>query len=359
MAATLGRMLTHALMEAVAIWELILRGIAIGALAATSAGLWRSGLPAIRIAGLLMTASTAAYVLNSTALTRENVGLLDIPVHLLSLGGVGWFWLFVVTLFEDRPISPITLAPGASLTALGLVGWLTRQQMSSPLWIGHNLIEVSIALHALYVIATSWRGDLVEARRRLRGPVLAVVTLYVITLSCFEIAEGMGLRQPWFDLAGGIALAFVCALGAVAFLQVDPDLFGAARPARVSNGLDAGDRLLLEKLDAQMAQGEAWRREGLTIGALAAEVGAPEHKLRRLINDHLGFRNFAAFVNARRIDAAKTRLADPAKARESVSTIAFDLGFGSLGPFNRAFKEVTGQTPSEWRRQRLAEPGNP
>jgi AraC-like DNA-binding protein len=345
-------------MESVQIWELVLRGIAIGSLAATSAGLWRSGLPAIRIAGLVMTASTAAYVLNSTEITRENLGLFTIPVHLLSLGGVGWFWLFVVALFEDRPISGSTLAPGVLLSAVGLIGWLTRQQMGSAVWIGHNLIEVGLALHALYVIATSSRGDLVEARRRLRGPVLAVVTLYVITLSCFEIAEGMGLRQSWFDLAGGIALAFVCTLGAVAFLRTDPDLFGAAAPAPMSHRLDAGDRLLLEKLDALMAEG-AWRREGLTIGALADEAGAPEHKLRRLINDHLGFRNFAAFVNARRIDAAKARLADPAKARESVSTIAFDLGFGSLGPFNRAFKEVTGQTPTEWRRERLAETGNP
>ena len=221
------------------------------------------------------------------------------------------------------------------------------------------MIELVIALHALYVIALSSRGDLVEARRRLRGPVLGVVTLYVITLSCFEIAEGMGLRQPWFDLTGAIAIAFICMLSAVAFLQVDPDLFGAVAPAQPSDRLGAGDRLLLENLDALMRDGEAWRREGLTIGALAAEVGVPEHKLRRLINDHLGFRNFAAFVNARRIDAAKMQLADPAKARESVSAIAFDLGFGSLGPFNRAFKEATGQTPTEWRRQSLAELGNP
>jgi AraC-like DNA-binding protein len=33
-----------------------------------------------------------------------------------------------------------------------------------------------------------------------------------------------------------------------------------------------------------------------------------------------------------------------------VSTIAFDLGFASLGPFTRAFKEATGLTPSEWRK---------
>ncbi|MEQ1692148.1 MAG: helix-turn-helix domain-containing protein, partial [Gemmatimonas sp.] len=205
------------------------------------------------------------------------------------------------------------------------------------------------------------RHRFVEARRRLRGPVLGVVTIYVAALSGFEIAEGLGLRQHWFDLAGSAALAFMCGLGAMAFLEAQPSLFGSATPpaAVPSDGLDAGDRLVLTKLESLMAEGEAWKREGLTIGALAEDVGAPEHKLRRLINDHLGFRNFAAFVNARRIDAAKAQLSDPAKVRESVSAIAFDLGFGSLGPFNRAFKEVTGQTPTEWRRQRLAETGNP
>lgn len=349
------------MIEHLIVWELVLRGFAIGALAAIGAGLWRSGRPAIRWAGLLMTLSTAAYVLNSHQLIRDAMGygLASVPVHFLALGGAGWFWLFIVTLFEDRPISRQTLAPGALLTAIGLVGWLSRQQMSSPLWIGHNLIEAGFAIHALFVIARSWRGDLVETRRRLRGPVLTIVTIYVLSLSGFEIAEGLGLRQPWFDIAGSVALAFMCGLGAVAFVQAQPDLFGAARAPAPADNLDAGDRLLLSKLETLMAEGEAWRREGLAIGALATELGAPEHKLRRLINDHLGFRNFAAFVNARRVDAAKSRLADPEKARESVSTIAFDLGFGSLGPFNRAFKEVTGQTPTEWRRERLAETGNP
>lgn len=347
-------------LEATQVWLLLLRGFALGALAAVGAGLWRSGRPAIRWAGLLMVLSTAAYVLNSTELTRDAMGrgYASIIVHLFALGGAGWFWLFIVTLFEDRPISPLTLAPGALLTGLGLVGWIGRQPMNSPLWIGHNLIEAGFAIHALFLIANSWRGDLVETRRRLRGPVLAVVTVYVLALSGFEIAEGLAGHQPWFDIAGSLALAFMCGLGAVAFVQAQPNLFGAAPASPAAGGLDAGDRLMLAKLDELMAQGEAWRREGLTIGALAEEVGAPEHKLRRLINDHLGFRNFAAFVNARRIEAAKARLADPAKARESVSAIAFDLGFGSLGPFNRAFKEATGQTPTEWRRERLAETGN-
>jgi AraC-like DNA-binding protein len=342
-------------MDAMMIWELVLRGVALGALAATAAALWRSGIPSIRIAGLLLTVSAGAYVLNSSAPAREAMGAIGVVVHFLAFGGAGFFWLFIITLFEDRPISRITLAPAAALTLVGLLAWLLRLQMSNPVWIAHNLFEAGLAVHALFVIARSRRDDLVEARRRLRGPVLAVVTIYVIVLSAFEIGEGVGLGQPWFSLLGAVALAFMCGLGAMAFLQAQPDLFGGPRPtAGADNGLDAGDRLLLSKLEALMVEGEAWRREGLTIGALAQEVGAPEHKLRRLINDHLGFRNFAGFVNARRVDAAKTRLADPAKAREPVSAMAFDLGFGSLGPFNRAFTEATGQTPTEWRKHALA-----
>ena len=89
-----------------------------------------------------------------------------------------------------------------------------------------------------------------------------------------------------------------------------------------------------------MADG-GWKTEGLTIGAVARALETPEHQLRRLINNRLGHRNFADFVNSRRIEAAKRRLADPAEARTTVATIAFDLGYGSLGPFNRAFRAAT------------------
>ena len=53
-------------------------------------------------------------------------------------------------------------------------------------------------------------------------------------------------------------------------------------------------------------------------------------------------------------EAAKRRLANPAEARTTVAAIAFDLGYGSLGPFNRAFRTATGSTPSAWRRAALA-----
>ena len=90
----------------------------------------------------------------------------------------------------------------------------------------------------------------------------------------------------------------------------------------------------------------------LTVAQLAEAAGTQEHRLRRLVNTTLGYRNFAEFLNARRIEAAKAALADPARADAAISTIGFELGYASLGPFNRAFRDGTGTTPTAWRRAR-------
>lgn len=334
--------------------ELMLRGMAIGALIATMAGLWRGGEGrSARLAGVMFSLAVISYTLQSSEYSRAALGPVEPLVHFLALGGSGFFWLFILTLFDDREISLPMLAPAVGLTLLGLVGWLGPAPARPAIWIAHNLLEVALAVHALFVIVRSWRGDLVEARRRLRGPFLAAVTLFVVTLAGFEIGESFGIEADWYELAGAAALAAFCTAGSVVFLQAQPDLFGAAKPPQTAPDMDAADQLLVQRLEAVMRDKEAWKREGLTIGTLADEVGVPEHRLRRLINDQLDCRNFAAFVNAYRIAAAKQRLSDPATARTSISAIAFDLGFGSLGPFNRTFKEATGQTPSEWRKAQL------
>lgn len=333
--------------------DVLARGVAIGALAALAAGLWGAGRGSpVRVAGVLFCASVIAYAINASPPLHQAFGWAGNLTHFLSLGGGGLFWLFILALFEDRPVRPATLAPWAGLTGIGLLAIASPAPLEQGLWVAHNFAEAALAAHALYVIVRSWRGDLVEARRRLRGPFLAAVTFYVLTLSGVEIAESLGMEAtPQLRLAGGLSLALYCALGAMVFLRARTDLFGAATPPAPPAGADLADRHLLARLEQRMGPGEAWRREGLTIGALAEEVGAPEHRLRRLINDQLGFRNFAAFVNARRIAAAKTMLTAPELARKPVSAIAFELGFGSLGPFNRAFKEATGLTPTQWRRQ--------
>jgi AraC-like DNA-binding protein len=109
-----------------------------------------------------------------------------------------------------------------------------------------------------------------------------------------------------------------------------------------------GDRLLATVKGEQL-----YKREGLTIGALAQKLGLPEYRVRRIINQQLGYRNFNAFVNELRTDEACRILADPANERLPIFNLAVDLGYGSIGPFNRAFRAKTAQTPTEYRQTHL------
>jgi AraC-like DNA-binding protein len=59
---------------------------------------------------------------------------------------------------------------------------------------------------------------------------------------------------------------------------------------------------------------------------------------------------FTEYLSLVRIAKAKKLLANP-QAR--VSEIAFEAGFASLTHFNRMFKRITGQSPSEFRQTNL------
>ena len=73
------------------------------------------------------------------------------------------------------------------------------------------------------------------------------------------------------------------------------------------------------------------------------------------INSLIG--NFNQMINRHRIAHACGLLAE-AGATASILEISGRCGFASLGPFNRAFREATGLSPTEWRRQALGQ-GSP
>jgi AraC-like DNA-binding protein len=104
----------------------------------------------------------------------------------------------------------------------------------------------------------------------------------------------------------------------------------------------------------QFMQIEAgYRNSELTIRVLSEKLNIPEHRLRRLINQHLGYRNFNEYLNQFRISEAAARLSDPAQEHLPVLSIAMEVGYASLTPFNRAFKSQHDKTPTEYRRVQI------
>ncbi|MFZ5718007.1 MAG: helix-turn-helix domain-containing protein [Pseudomonadota bacterium] len=339
--------------------DMFVRGVAVGAMGVTGMALLASGLSRqIRLTGGLLSLSIACWLITESHTLWPALGHaypLVLPAHAVA----ALFWLFVLTVFDDRRLSAGSWAPAALLLAAGIVCDLLPLDAREPIWAARNIFGGLLLLHAAYVIVRGWSGDLLEQRRRLRAPVLGFATFYGLSNVVIALVNRAAHSQRWLEWTAGwpygaAVFAIIVIAASAVFLQVRPAVFGGGR--RETAGADAraeaADRMLTGRLNDLMAAG-AWRRERLTIGALAAELGEPEHRLRRLINQRLGHRNFADFVNGYRIEAAKQRLADPREVRTTVAAIAFDLGYGSLGPFNRAFRAATGATPTEWRRDAL------
>src|SRR5262249_34667440 len=128
-----------------------------------------------------------------------------------------------------------------------------------------------------------------------------------------------------------------------------PEVLRPARPLPEPAPLDPA---LPEKLQQLLEVEQVFRQEGLTIAVLAERLAVHEYKVRQLINTYLGVKNFNAFLHHYRIAEAQKALADPARTHLGVAQVAYEVGYRSLGPFNKAFKEITGQTPTEFRASR-------
>jgi AraC-like DNA-binding protein len=72
----------------------------------------------------------------------------------------------------------------------------------------------------------------------------------------------------------------------------------------------------------------------------------------RAFNEGLG-QNFNAVINGFRVDAVKERLR---RGDADILAAALDAGFASKASFNRAFRQHTGVSPTQWRASQILKP---
>jgi len=325
--------------------DLILRGGAIGTMSVAVVILLSAqrsrGTASVSVFGLLV----ACYlIISSPDAATLPANLQSVLIAGAILVPLGFAWMMTEILTDPGQNRwPWLILAGAGAAA----------SFASMVWPGFALarggLVIALYLGLMYLAVISDRDDLVASRRQFRRGFLAVMALLGVTITAVELAGDQTLPSAIYPLQ---AAAF-WALGllfCVWALRADLTLFQAdTAPPPVAR---AASPDLVNRLNAAMEDG-IWQREGLTIGALARELQVPEHRLRATINRDLGFRNFSTFINGFRIHAAKATLADPAQAQRTILEIAYDSGFASLGPFNKAFRASTGQSPREFRARSL------
>ena len=89
--------------------------------------------------------------------------------------------------------------------------------------------------------------------------------------------------------------------------------------------------------------------ENLRLGHVARAVNTSTFYFCKMFKKVTGI-NFTDYLSRVRIEKSKNLLLNP---NLRVSEIAFEVGFQSLTHFNRVFKKILGQSPTEYRAQLL------
>lgn len=353
------------------VWDLMLRGAVGGVLLFHLIHLALPGpRPAARVALAVFTLSLIAYLFCQRA---ELVFLLPRPLALavlaLCVSSTAWLWLAARSLFDDHfALTPALLGAAIGLVVIGLAGNVPRLDAAlagrpdpgvTLLGQVHAAAMVGFTAAAVWEVMRGWRDDLVAPRRAARRWVALGIGVYASLALVVELAvrgREVGALLPALHVLGigSIALALAVLVARHSLdLILGPSSGDRTAPApEQASGLDVpvapspAASPALARLTRAMTDEFAYRREGLTLADLANSLDLSEAVLRRLINQELGYRNFNDFLHHYRLQEASVRL-----AREDlpILSIALECGYGSIGPFNRAFRQRFGMTPTEYR----------
>jgi|GEM_PF-841944 len=283
----------------------------------------------------------------------------------LAIGGAATcngFWLVSRALFRgDNGVSlrHVVLAGGVALLIALHRG--NAMQADVPPSMVTVSIDALLTLTSTTLLALTfleplrgWSMDWAPVERRLRLSFMALYGSCVLSTTLLgELAHAFPVLAPW--RSGIVAL---CASAMIGFThlafrhrrQVPPPSVRRDSPApnKQASAPSEDDARLAALLRHQLQVLQVYREPGLRVAELASRMGTAEHRLSKLITQHLGEKNFNHLLNRHRV-AHACRLLAMQDGLDSILHISGESGFASLGPFNRAFKAIMGCTPTEYR----------
>jgi YesN/AraC family two-component response regulator len=106
---------------------------------------------------------------------------------------------------------------------------------------------------------------------------------------------------------------------------------------------------MTERIRHFMETEKPYLNNELTLTSLADRLQMKPIHLSQILNEEFN-ENFYSFINRHRVTESKKLLLEPRYSHYNILGIALESGFNSKTTFNKAFKEHTGISPSEFQR---------
>src|SRR6202171_4735238 len=305
--------------------DLALRAGTTALLLVLAASLFRDfrGVVAGRLGGALWPGSAGPAGTRGSGATSP-VSIWHAPLIALSTGNIVVFWLFTRALFDDafemRWWHALVWAAVAGFSFINCA-WIAPASGNVRFSIlAINLLVLGFIALAVGQTIASWSSDLVEGRRRIRVFIVSAAALYGGINAVLQMLLSGGEAADIANTLNAAVLAAIVAAISYLMMRVDgADLFPVAPevaaapdiPTQSAAPEGSNDQKLVGALMRLMGDERIYRHDNTTIGTLAAKLKIPEYRLRRLINQRLGYRNFKVFLKKHRIEEGKGALGDP------------------------------------------------
>ncbi|WP_299680296.1 helix-turn-helix transcriptional regulator [uncultured Dokdonia sp.] len=104
---------------------------------------------------------------------------------------------------------------------------------------------------------------------------------------------------------------------------------------------------LQKRLKFFLQEEEIYKTPDLSLKVLAEKINTTSNNLSWLLNQ-IYQKSFYDYINTYRVQDILENIDRGLHRKQTLLAIAFDAGFNSKSTFNKAFKQVTSQTPSEY-----------
>lgn len=281
----------------------------------------------------------------------------------------GLFMVYCFLIFQEQQKFPILLVVAFAtqvtldsiITALQLYSVeATASSLLSFLNTCTDIIMLVFVASAIYWTLKGWRADLVDDRRVLRWFIIGVqgALIFIVVFAENFLLEGGSSAYATAQAIIVSSIAFLSLGMLLVAMRFDyVSLSNVIRKVAELTEETVPERTVpfdRDSFDKSFKDGKLYREAGLTISMLAKKLNLPEYRLRAFIHKQLGYRNFNAMLHNYRIEDAGVVLADKENPNVPVLTIALSVGYQSITPFNNAFRQIKGVTPSEYRKHEIS-----
>jgi len=169
----------------------------------------------------------------------------------------------------------------------------------------------------------------------------------------FILIWSLDMYRYFFDFNLNSGLINTVTLSVFALILVFVDLVQNSTKRRskyVTSGISEEARSkFIERIYSTLEKEKPHRNPDFKLSSFAESLNIQPTYLSQVINQDLGT-SFSNLINNYRIEDAKKLLHNPEYNNLTIEAIAIEVGFGSVSTFNKVFREITGITPSKYKK---------